>query len=105
MTTAVYLFKYKHIFNNFYEFYCQKDVIFDKSQSCYRNVTRNIRIYFSETWLTVIYQKGFKVCNWVSYTKNMPDYEMLMDEWKPDMEQSFKQFEFPGPEIDMSVAD
>ena len=34
----------------------------------------------------------------------MPDYDKLMEEWKPEMEQAFKQFDFPGPEIDMSVA-
>lgn len=41
----------------------------------------------------------------VNYTKNMPDIETLMQEWHPDMEQAFRQIQFPGPEIDMSVGD
>jgi intraflagellar transport protein 46 len=41
----------------------------------------------------------------VNYTKNMPDYDTLMEEWPADMEAAFKQIEFPGPEIDMNVAD
>ncbi len=35
----------------------------------------------------------------------MPDYDTLMEEWKPEMESAFKQMEFPGPEIDMHVSD
>lgn len=35
----------------------------------------------------------------------MPDYDTLMEEWKPEMESAFKQIEFPGPEIDMHVSD
>jgi intraflagellar transport protein 46 len=41
----------------------------------------------------------------VNYTKNMPDFDTMMEEWKPEMEAAFKQFEFPGPEIDMNTAD
>lgn len=41
----------------------------------------------------------------VNYTKNMPDIETLMQEWHPDMEQAFKNIEFPSADIDMSVAD
>jgi len=41
----------------------------------------------------------------VNYTKNMPDIESLMQEWPPEMEQAFKSTSFPGPEIDMHVAD
>lgn len=35
----------------------------------------------------------------VNYTKNMPDYDTLMQEWNPEMEAAFKQITFPGPEI------
>lgn len=41
----------------------------------------------------------------MNYTKNMPDIETLMQEWHPDMEQAFRQIQFPGPEIDMTVGD
>jgi intraflagellar transport protein 46 len=41
----------------------------------------------------------------VNYSKNMPDIETLMQEWHPDMEAAFRQIQFPGPEIDMTVAD
>lgn len=41
----------------------------------------------------------------VNYTKTMPDYDTLMEEWKPEMEAAFKSVEFPGPEIDMHVTD
>ena len=39
----------------------------------------------------------------VNNSKNMPDIETLMQEWHPDMEAAFKQIEFPGPDIDMTV--
>ena len=41
----------------------------------------------------------------VNYSKNMPDYDTLMQEWNPEMEAAFKQIDFPGPEIDMDVSD
>lgn len=41
----------------------------------------------------------------VNYTKNMPEFDELMREWNPEMEQQLKQIPFPGPEIDMHVSD
>lgn len=35
----------------------------------------------------------------------MPDFDTLMEEWKPEMEAAFQEIEFPGPEIDMHVSD
>lgn len=35
----------------------------------------------------------------------MPDFDTLMQEWNPEMEQAFRQIAFPGPEIDMSPAE
>jgi len=41
----------------------------------------------------------------VQYTKAMPDIELLMQEWAPEMEEAFNQIALPGPEIDISLAD
>jgi intraflagellar transport protein 46 len=35
----------------------------------------------------------------------MPEFDQLMSEWNPEMEQALKQIRFPGPEIDMHVSD
>ena len=37
----------------------------------------------------------------VNYTKQMPDFDYLMSELNPEMEQALKEFSFPGGEIDM----
>ena len=37
----------------------------------------------------------------VNYTKQMPDFDQLMAELPPEMEQALKDMAFPGPEIDM----
>lgn len=37
----------------------------------------------------------------VNYTKQMPDFDQLMSEMSPEMEQALKEMQFPGPEIDM----
>jgi intraflagellar transport protein 46 len=41
----------------------------------------------------------------VNYTKQMPEWDYLMQEWSPGMEQTLKEIPFPGPEIDMHAAD
>lgn len=41
----------------------------------------------------------------VNYTKQMPDFDNLMSEWSPDMDQALREISFPGPEIDMHAAD
>lgn len=41
----------------------------------------------------------------VQYTKLMPDIELLMQEWAPEVEETLNQISLPGPEIDMSLAD
>lgn len=41
----------------------------------------------------------------VVYTKQMPDFDSLMEEWPPSMEHALRQFDFPGPDIAMSTAD
>lgn len=38
----------------------------------------------------------------VQYSKRMPDFDNLMEEWPPAMEAVLKEFPFPGPEIDLS---
>ena len=35
----------------------------------------------------------------------MPDFDNLMQEWHPEMEQALRDTPFPGPEIDMHPAD
>ena len=35
----------------------------------------------------------------------MPEFDQLMSEWNPEMEQALKSINFPGPEIDMHVSD
>lgn len=41
----------------------------------------------------------------VNYTKPMPDFDFLMQELNPEMEQALKDTQFPGPEIDMHTSD
>jgi len=41
----------------------------------------------------------------VNYTKPMPDFDLLMSEFNPDMEAAIKEISFPGPEIDMHTSD
>ena len=41
----------------------------------------------------------------VNYTKQMPDFDIMMQEWSPEMEQALREIPFPGPEIDMHAAD
>lgn len=41
----------------------------------------------------------------VNYTKQMPDYDFLMSEFTPEMDQALREIPFPGPEIDMHTAD
>ncbi len=35
----------------------------------------------------------------------MPEFDMLMEEWQPEMEQALHGIEFPDAEIDMHVSD
>lgn len=39
----------------------------------------------------------------VSYTKQMPDPDLLLEEWPPEMERAIESIPFPGPEIAMST--
>jgi intraflagellar transport protein 46 len=39
----------------------------------------------------------------VNYTKFMPDFDKLMEEWPPAMERALKEIQFPGPDIDLSI--
>lgn len=41
----------------------------------------------------------------VQYSKVMPEFDNLMEEWPPAIEQLFREIPFPGPEIDLSVED
>ena len=41
----------------------------------------------------------------VNYYKAMPEFDMLMEEWNPEMEQALQQVDFPSDEIDMHVSD
>lgn len=41
----------------------------------------------------------------VNYSKAMPEFDLLMEEWNPEMEQAFQQIDFPSDEIDMHVSD
>lgn len=41
----------------------------------------------------------------VQFTKTMPDIELLMQEWAPEMEETFNRISLPGPELDISLAD
>jgi len=41
----------------------------------------------------------------VNYSKPMPDFDKLMEEWPQAIEQVLREIPFPGPELDVSVAD
>ena len=41
----------------------------------------------------------------VNYSKTMPEFDTLMEEWNPEMEEALKQIPFPSAEIDMHVSD
>ena len=41
----------------------------------------------------------------VNYTKQMPEFDMLMTEFNPEFERALKDMSFPGPEIDINTAD
>jgi intraflagellar transport protein 46 len=41
----------------------------------------------------------------VQYTKVMPDFDKLMEEWPPGVESILRDFPFPGPEIELSSED
>ena len=41
----------------------------------------------------------------VNYSKAMPEFDTLMEEWQPEMEQALHGIEFPDSEIDMHVSD
>lgn len=41
----------------------------------------------------------------VQYSKTMPDFDKLMEEWPAEMEGALKNMQFPGPEIDLSTGD
>ena len=41
----------------------------------------------------------------VHYKKNMPDAEVLMDQWPEAFEEALKTLELPSPELDMSLAE
>jgi intraflagellar transport protein 46 len=41
----------------------------------------------------------------VQYTKPMPDFDNLMEEWPASMEGVLKEIEFPGPELEVSTQD
>ena len=41
----------------------------------------------------------------VNYTKQMPDFDLLMEEWPPAMERALKEISFPTPDIAMSTID
>jgi len=41
----------------------------------------------------------------VHYKKNMPDAEVLMDQWPEGFEEALKTLELPSPELDMSLAE
>ena len=41
----------------------------------------------------------------VQYSKIMPDFDKLMEEWPPSIEKTLRDVDFPGPEIDVSLDD
>lgn len=41
----------------------------------------------------------------VQYTKRMPDFDNLMEEWPPAIEHVLKDVKFPGPDIELSTED
>ena len=41
----------------------------------------------------------------INYSKPMPDFDKLMEEWPPVIEQTLRDNKFPGPELDVSAAD
>lgn len=41
----------------------------------------------------------------VNYTKQMPNFDLLMEEWPPAMERALKEISFPTPDIAMSTID
>lgn len=41
----------------------------------------------------------------VNYSKAMPEFDQLMEEWPPEMEQALTQMDFPDASIDMHASD
>ncbi len=41
----------------------------------------------------------------VNYTKQMPDFDLLMEEWPQGMERAMREIDFPGPDIALSTED
>jgi len=41
----------------------------------------------------------------VNYTKQMPDFDLLMEEWPTGMERALSEIHFPTPDIAMSTID
>lgn len=41
----------------------------------------------------------------VNYTKQMPDFDLLMEEWSPALERALQDHGFPGPDIACSTLD
>jgi len=41
----------------------------------------------------------------VNFSKTMPEYDELMQEWNPEMETALKEIQFPGSEIDIKTGD
>lgn len=39
----------------------------------------------------------------VTYSKPMPDSEILMDVWHPDIEAILQNLELPGPDLDINL--
>jgi len=35
----------------------------------------------------------------------MPEFDVLMQEWNPEMENALKEVSFPGPDIDMQTGE
>ena len=41
----------------------------------------------------------------VNYSKPMPDFDKLMEEWPPAIEQVLREIPFPGPDLEVSTGD
>jgi intraflagellar transport protein 46 len=46
-----------------------------------------------------------KLPSTIQYSKMMPDFDKLMEEWPPSIESMLKEVDFPGPEIELPCED
>jgi intraflagellar transport protein 46 len=57
------------------------------------------------SWINVADVHKSKPPATVNYTKHMPDFDLLMEEWPMGMEKALRDVAFPTPDIEMNTLD